>query len=209
MKTRRRLLVRLAGIAASGSVVLSGCAPAETDVNGTTSEAALEDAPLADKGADEDRGMIAESTADGAGLELPAILDVPTTSSSVEAPLEVRVSARNDTAEPLELLLWNTPFESALAADLFDIVREEDGMHLAYLGPMVKRALPPPADAVVTLAPGESIDAVIDLSQSYALERAGSYTVRLDPLGVPTDMDGRALATLVAGNPDPIAIERF
>ena len=121
----------------------------------------------------------------------------------------MHVTALNATDEPVELLLWNTPFESIVSADLFDVVREEDGVHLGYEGRLVKRALPPPADAIVTLAPGERLDAVVDLARLYALERPGRYTVRLDPLGVPVRIDGRPLADLTAGDPEPIAFERY
>lgn len=89
---------------------------------------------------------------------------------------EVRVQLHNAGSQPIELLLWNTPFEAPLSADLFEV--SNGGEPVRYVGRLVKRGTPP-AEAWTTLAPGEQIDAVIDLAQHYQLSAPGTYEVAL------------------------------
>lgn len=210
MSAGHRVLGRFSLATAAFPLLLIGCTSDSTDMTNETT--ANESPARVEVRSDEANGASpseAIDPADGGGGELAAMLSLPTPLSPVASPLEVRVSASNTTDEPLELLLWNTPFESIISADLFDVVREEDGVHLGYEGRLVKRALPPPDDAIVTLAPGERLYAVIDLALLYSLERPGRYTVRFDPLGVPARIDGRPLADLTAGDSEPIAFELY
>ena len=209
MRAGRRTIGRFSLATAAFALLLIGCTSDSTDMtNETPADQSPARAAVRSDGANGASPSEALDPASSGG-ELAATLSLPTPLSPVASPLEVRVSASNTTDEPLELLLWNTPFESIVSADLFDVVREEDGVHLGYEGRLVKRALPPPADAIVTLAPGERLYAVIDLSRLYALERPGRYTVRLDPLGVPVRIDGCPLAILTADDPEPIDFELY
>lgn len=128
------------------------------------------------------------------------------TRSRVDEPLDIRLVARNDGTDPLRFLVWNTPFDEALSADIFEITFEGD--ILDYRGIMFRRALPPDEDAYVTLGAGETLDAVVDLAQSYALDRPGQYTIRFQPQPpLAIDDTGDAGAALVAVS-DPFTIER-
>ena len=129
--------------------------------------------------------------------------------SSIDAPLRLHVEARNASSEDAELLLWNTAFERVLSADVFRVSR--DGEPVEYQGRLVKRAPPPGDDAVVRLAPGETLSRVVDLAPHYAVDVPGTYTVELDPARVPVDDGAPATARFAALVPvegAPVAVER-
>jgi peptidyl-Lys metalloendopeptidase len=103
---------------------------------------------------------------------LDCVMSVP---PSVRAggPVELRFQLTNRTAQPLYVLKWRTPLEGLMGKD-FDITR--DGTEVAFMGRMVKRGNPP-AEAYVTIAPGASVDAKVDLSQAYELKQPGRYRI--------------------------------
>ena len=49
---------------------------------------------------------------------------------------------------------------------------------------MAKRVMPPPADAYITIAPGDSLIAKVNLLQGYVLSKAGSYSIAYNSEGV-------------------------
>ena len=128
--------------------------------------------------------------------------------SGTDEPLTLHVEARNPTGEALALLLWNTPFEPTLSADAFAITR--DGEPVPYRGRLVKRALPPPDDAVVRLAPGQRYRHAFDLARHYALDEPGTYSIELAPRPVAIDDgSGGGFADLAAADEDPVVVERY
>ena len=130
-------------------------------------------------------------------------------SSAIDAPFELVVEARNATAEGAEMLLWNTPFEPVLSADTFAVAR--DGEPVPYRGRTVKRATPPGDGAVVRLAPGETLERTVALSNHYAMDAPGTYEIGFVPRPVLVD-DGsggvREFATLVPADAAPLVVER-
>ncbi len=108
--------------------------------------------------------------------EISLDMHIVSARSAISSPFEVRITARNVAKRAQNLLLWNTPFEATLSADLFDIRHE--GQRLEYRGRMVKRLPPPPAEAYRRIPPGESIEVVLDLADVYALNEPGNYELR-------------------------------
>lgn len=135
------------------------------------------------------------------GRALATSMRAPTTRSAVSTPLEIVFIARNDTAETLELLLWNTPFEDPLSADLF--VVERDGERLPYRGRLVKRDRPE-ADDFARLAPGQALEHRFDLARYYAVERPGRYEILFVPPPYAADGGGIPLEAI----DEPLLIER-
>jgi peptidyl-Lys metalloendopeptidase len=88
-------------------------------------------------------------------------------------PVELRFALTNRTAAPLYVLKWHSPLEGIRSRDL-DVTR--DGVEVDYLGIMAKRS-DPPADQYVTIAPGDSVEGRIDLTQGYAMTQPGRYRI--------------------------------
>lgn len=86
----------------------------------------------------------------------------------------VTFTMRNDSAEPIRLLKWQTPF-FGIQHDLFDV--EVGGMESDYNGRWVKRGAPTEADWM-TLQPGEAKSVDIDLSEVYDFSASGQYSMK-------------------------------
>ena len=100
---------------------------------------------------------------------------------SGEVPGEVVFELRNDGTASVDVLRFDTPLENTLAADVFVLRRvgkSVDGVagRAVYAGRLYKRAAPAEED-FVTIAPGESASAVIDLESHYDVPVAGTYRV--------------------------------
>jgi len=140
----------------------------------------------------------------GAGCASVSLAAAPSLDLSLEAvpqtPTSVRITAYNRSSESIDLLSWNTPFEPILSADVFSIASEAERM--SYTGRMVKRSLPAPTGAWITLRPGESRDVQIDLSRHYAFEGEGPWTVELEVSGFEVSADANAVSNVrLAGVP--------
>lgn len=85
----------------------------------------------------------------------------------------VRVTLRNDGAEDVSLLRWQTPLRG-VESNLFDV--RLDGDAVAYLGRLYKRPEPRSGDYLL-LAPGASVTVEVDLSRYYDMSRTGEYSV--------------------------------
>jgi peptidyl-Lys metalloendopeptidase len=83
-------------------------------------------------------------------------------------------SMTNESTVPITLLKWHTPFSDG-GADLFHIA--VDGRRAVYMGTLVKRRAPTAAD-YLTLAPGQRMKTVVDLSKDYDIADVGIHTVR-------------------------------
>lgn len=71
---------------------------------------------------------------------------------------------------------WHTPFEPLMSKYLD--VKNSDGQEINYKGAMAKRIMPPPADSYLSINPGDSLTIDVDLLKGYALENAGTYTIK-------------------------------
>jgi hypothetical protein len=93
--------------------------------------------------------------------------------AAVGKPVVLRFSVTNDSAAPVLLLEWNTPFEGWFGP-FVEVTR--DGVALPYRGPMAKRG-DPSADEYVRLLPRRSRSASVDLAQPFDLSAPGRYRV--------------------------------
>ncbi|CTP82780.1 M35 family metallo-endopeptidase [Xanthomonas graminis] len=89
---------------------------------------------------------------------------------------QVAVTVRNSGERVARVPKWELPL-GELDASLFEVQR--DGRAVDYVGRLVKRAAPR-AEDFVTLQPGETRHAQIDLGNAYDLSRSGSYTIKLN-----------------------------
>jgi peptidyl-Lys metalloendopeptidase len=124
-------------------------------------------------------------------------------SGTVEARLEAAPQAAGTASitftltnrgdQPVSVLKWHTPLEG-IQNDIFDIVHE--GKPVPYVGRLVKRGQPT-AEDFVTLGPGETASAVVDLGEAYAFPEPGRYEVRYDPPLTGVDRSDRLAADAV------------
>lgn len=85
----------------------------------------------------------------------------------------VNVSIRNDGKTSVKILRWLTPFDG-VKDNLFEVT--VDGKTVEYIGADYKRPAPTEKD-YITLQPGESFDATVDLTGYYDLSKTGFYQV--------------------------------
>ena len=81
----------------------------------------------------------------------------------------------NNTDSVKKFLKWQTPFEPLMSKYLD--VKNEQSEEVQYKGAMAKRMMPPPADAYLTLNPGDSLNVKVDLLKGYDITKPGKYTV--------------------------------
>lgn len=86
----------------------------------------------------------------------------------------VKVTVTNTARHPVNLLRWQLPSED-VEAPLFRITY--DGQPVTYMGPVIKRAAPGPADHV-RLDPGASLSYDVELTVAYDLSRNGRYDIQ-------------------------------
>ncbi|HXU47301.1 MAG TPA: M35 family metallo-endopeptidase [Thermoanaerobaculia bacterium] len=122
--------------------------------------------------------------------DLAAGIEIAKARVAAAEPVTVRFTLTNRSAETQRVLKWNTPLEG-LYSDLFRVVHA--GREVPYIGVLVKRGTPKPDD-YVTLAPGGSTSAEIDLAKGYALAETGSYEVRLATIVRHAPANGGTLA---------------
>jgi peptidyl-Lys metalloendopeptidase len=103
---------------------------------------------------------------------------------------------RNTTAAPITFLAWRTPFRGILE-NFLQVAR--GSQHIPYVGPLAKRGAPGPSD-FITLQPGESRTATLDLGAYYAIFESGPYSVAYD-----ADARGLRLAAAPGPGPAPLA----
>ncbi len=109
-------------------------------------------------------------------------------------PVDVRFTVTNVTGQPVTFLVWHTPLEG-FKADMFRVTWK--GKPIQYLGAVYKRTPPQPGD-YVTLGPGDSTSAAIDLSKAYDLSVSGPYRVSLAT--VLPDADGAGGPWMLTSN---------
>jgi hypothetical protein len=92
-------------------------------------------------------------------------------------PIVITFEVQNTSAETYQLLNWGTPLEGQFTADCFTV--ERDGEIIPYDGKFVKRG-DPHSEAYVVIQPGEVLTEAIDISDAYAIDQVGDYTVTLN-----------------------------
>ena len=86
----------------------------------------------------------------------------------------VKVTYRNDSAEDIYLVRWQTALQG-VEGNLFDVSR--DGQAVPYTGRLYKRATPR-AEDYIRIPAGGSRSADVELSSIYDLSRTGEYSIR-------------------------------
>jgi len=114
------------------------------------------------------------STASAGVRGLSVGLDSAASSIGAADDAILKVTYRNDSAEDLYLLRWQTALHG-VEANLFDVRR--DGQPVAYTGRLYKRAAPR-AEDYVRIPAGGSASAEVDLSGVYDMSRTGEYAIR-------------------------------
>lgn len=109
-----------------------------------------------------------------AGISLTA---ADGSSAAVESPMVV-FHVSNVSDEAVNMLKWNTPLETELSADVFEVRR--DGQPVEYLGRMVKRGTPAEGD-FISIPPGGRVNVIIDLARYYDMSEPGHYSVSYKP----------------------------
>jgi hypothetical protein len=71
---------------------------------------------------------------------------------------------------------WHTPFEPLMSKYLD--IKNTEGEEVDYKGAMAKRIMPPPADSYLSIKPGDSLSVDVELLKGYAIEKAGTYTIK-------------------------------
>ena len=110
-------------------------------------------------------------SASAAGLR--ATVEVDRAWLAADDDVVARVAITNDSARTMVLPRWQVP-GARLDANLFEVTR--DGKPVDYLGILVKRPAPTPAD-FVAIAPGKSISGRTELSRHYDMASGGEYVV--------------------------------
>jgi hypothetical protein len=105
-------------------------------------------------------------------MKLECSMSVPAR-LKVGEPVELRFQLRNPTASPVFVLEWHTPFEGLLA-NFLRVTR--NGQDVPYQGPMMKRG-DPSAEEYVTLQPGASAEAQVEVSLAYDFQQPGHYRI--------------------------------
>jgi peptidyl-Lys metalloendopeptidase len=76
--------------------------------------------------------------------------------------------------DTMSIYKWNVP-EKGLFDPLFEVTR--DGETVEYVGPMIKRRAPT-ADDVISVTPGMTVSAAIQLSTVYNMTQSGNYVIQ-------------------------------
>lgn len=91
---------------------------------------------------------------------------------------DIRFHVFNNSDTAVSMLIWNTPFEPELSADIFTVTY--NGVPMPYLGRMVKRSTPGDKDYLV-IAARERMEALVDMARYYQMSEPGKYRVQLTP----------------------------
>ncbi len=87
---------------------------------------------------------------------------------------EVNIVLTNNSDKSLKILKWNTPLETTLSANIFDV--SVDNKKMRYKGRLVKRGKPTEEDYIIFQAK-ESKTVSLDLSKYYKMDEKGIYSL--------------------------------
>lgn len=119
-----------------------------------------------------------------------------------DGSVELTFSIQNFTEQNFRVLPWGTPLETILSADIFDVIYADKV--LPYRGRVVKRAPPGESDYLDVVAGGVK-EVMVNVSQAYDTEAAGSYLIQLKAVGGEYQMRERSVKILT----EPVMIERL
>jgi peptidyl-Lys metalloendopeptidase len=114
------------------------------------------------------------STASAAVRGLSTTLEAQKSFLGAADDAAFRITYRNDSAEDLYLVRWQTALQG-VEQNVFDV--RVDGQPVAYTGRLVKRATPK-AEDFIRIPAGGSVSADVELSSVYDLSRTGEYSIR-------------------------------
>lgn len=89
-------------------------------------------------------------------------------------PQHLVFSLTNDTAKPMSVLRWYTPFED-FKSNMFDV--RILGHRTAYVGRTYKRGMPTEKDFLI-VEPGETVTKQVNFTEAYDVAHAGQYEVQ-------------------------------
>lgn len=92
-------------------------------------------------------------------------------------PILITFDITNNDNETYQLLKWGTPLEKHFTVDCFKVQR--DGVLVPYDGKFVKRG-DPSSDNYIIIQPGQQFSETFDISETYAIDQVGNYTVTLN-----------------------------
>ncbi len=90
-------------------------------------------------------------------------------------PITISFTMKNPSSENIQVLAWRTPFKEGVTEDIFAVAGGAGGQ-VQYIGPIVKRRPPGPED-YITIGPGQSLTATVDLANYYTIYSQGDYAV--------------------------------
>lgn len=97
-------------------------------------------------------------------------------------PVTLKFTVFNDSDSTLQFCKWHTPFEPLMSKYLE--IKDENGVEVAYQGPMAKRVMPPPATSYAKVNPKETLSADVDLLKGYAIKNPAKYTIVYTEQGI-------------------------
>ncbi|HEX4966059.1 MAG TPA: M35 family metallo-endopeptidase [Thermoanaerobaculia bacterium] len=115
------------------------------------------------------------SMATAAGVRsVTTTIESQTNNVGVADDVNVRITYRNDSAEDVYLLRWQTALQG-IEGNLFEV--RVDGQPVPYTGRLYKRGTPQASD-YIRIPAGGSRSADVELTQVYDFSRTGEYTLR-------------------------------
>jgi peptidyl-Lys metalloendopeptidase len=119
--------------------------------------------------------FLAFSSMASAGVRgLTTSIDAQKSYIGVSEDVVLKVTYRNDSAEDIYLVRWQTALRG-VEENLFDV--RVDGQPVPYTGRLYKRALPQASD-YVRIPAGGSVSADVELTSVYDMARTGEYSIR-------------------------------
>ncbi|GEM_PF-935688 len=86
----------------------------------------------------------------------------------------ITITLTNNSNEIRHILLWNTPFESQLSANIFEV--KEGNRTVPYLGRTVKRSVATDSDYVL-FEEGETRSITLEMPRYYQMQDEANYTI--------------------------------
>lgn len=105
--------------------------------------------------------------------------------------ISVLFTVSNRGADSLRFTQYHTPFEGFMSN--FLTITDADGKEVAYVGPMTRRIMPPPADTYHTVAPGQADSIRFNVAKGYRFEKAGTYSLQYNSGAISGLDNGQAI----------------
>ncbi|WP_090882733.1 hypothetical protein [Pedobacter rhizosphaerae] len=122
-----------------------------------------------------------DSTTVAKDTSLTAILSA-NSEAKLSDSIKVNFVVYNHTDSTRQFCKWHTPFEPLMSKYLD--VTAADGTEAQYQGPMAKRIMPPPADSYISVKPGDSLKAEINVSKAYQITKPGKYALKYNSAAI-------------------------